>query len=92
MQYGIMLCPRTYGIMVNHECVVHVGWSRDAAVEAVLWLGQRAGYFGLRSRKGVGVPSSYLLKIIKRVRLVGCNCNSCITVDGTKNVTNVRTP
>jgi len=36
--YGLMLCPNVHGVMVDHQCVLYVGWSRYAAVEGVLWL------------------------------------------------------
>ena len=36
--YCLMLCPNVHGVMVDHQCVLYVGWSRYAAVEEVLWL------------------------------------------------------
>jgi len=29
-----------YGIMVNHQCVLYIGWHRHREVEAALWLGE----------------------------------------------------
>jgi hypothetical protein len=37
-----MLCPSVRVVMVNHHCVLCVEWSRYAAVEGVLWLGECA--------------------------------------------------
>jgi len=41
---GIMLCPSLYGTVVNHQCVLYIGWSRYIALEAVLCLGEGARY------------------------------------------------
>jgi hypothetical protein len=31
------VCPRMYGVMVNHQCVLYKSWSSYTVVETPLW-------------------------------------------------------